>query len=75
MYTDQPEQDAKQDDGAGLLRQMGMMLRALRASPVRNTLFVLGGAIFLVIVGHGLWPDPAQPLEPAFLRCPGAPRF
>ena len=49
MYTDQPDQDAKQDDGAGVLRQIGMMLRALWASPVRNTLFVLGGAIFLVI--------------------------
>ena len=33
----------------GVLRQVGMMLRALWTSPVRNMLFVLGGAIFTVI--------------------------
>jgi len=39
----------KEEKGTGLLRQLGMMIRALLASPVRNTLFVLGGVIFLVI--------------------------
>jgi putative ATP-binding cassette transporter len=35
---------------AGLVPQVRMMLRALWASPVRNVLFVLAGAVFLVIV-------------------------
>lgn len=49
MYLDQSDEAQAQEKGAGLLRQLGMMVRALLASPVRNTLFVLGGAIFLVI--------------------------
>jgi putative ATP-binding cassette transporter len=49
MYLDRPEKGTPDDTGAGLLPQLGMMIRALLASPVRNTLFVLGGAIFLVI--------------------------
>lgn len=36
---------------AGLVPQLVMMVKALLASPVRNTLFVLAGSIFLVIVG------------------------
>ncbi|HEY2845741.1 MAG TPA: SbmA/BacA-like family transporter [Bryobacteraceae bacterium] len=48
MYLDQSEQDP-QKKGTGVLRQIAMMFRALWASPVRNTLFVLGAAIFLVI--------------------------
>jgi putative ATP-binding cassette transporter len=47
MYLDQA---TAQEKGTGVLRQIGMMFRALWASPVRNTLFVLGGAIFVVIV-------------------------
>ena len=50
MDEDQSERSAAQESGAGVLRQIGMMFRALLASPVRNTLFVLGTAIFLVIV-------------------------
>jgi putative ATP-binding cassette transporter len=34
---------------SGLLPQLAMMLRALWAAPVRNTLFVVSGALFLVI--------------------------
>ena len=50
MYLDQSDQPPGQETAPGVLRQMGMMLRALWASPVRNALFVLGGAIFAVIV-------------------------
>src|SRR5690242_16963110 len=49
MYLDQPRDDSD-DGGAGLLAQLGMMIRALFASSVRNTLFLLGGLIFMVIV-------------------------
>src|ERR1700688_4883219 len=34
---------------SGLVPQLGMMMRALWAAPVRNTLFCLSGALFLVI--------------------------
>jgi putative ATP-binding cassette transporter len=50
MYIDQPRDDDPEERGTGLLLQLGMMMRALFASAVRNTLFLLGGLIFLVIV-------------------------
>src|SRR6202166_1148396 len=34
---------------SGLVPQLGMMNRALWAAPVRNTLFLLSGALFLVV--------------------------
>ena len=34
---------------SGLVPQLGMMVRALWTAPVRNTLFLLSGALFLVI--------------------------
>jgi putative ATP-binding cassette transporter len=34
---------------SGLVPQLGMMIRALWAAPVRNTLFFLSGALFLVV--------------------------
>lgn len=49
MYLDRPEKGTPDEKGTGLLPQLGMMIRALLASPVRNTLFLLGGAIFVVI--------------------------
>jgi putative ATP-binding cassette transporter len=49
MFIDRPNKEAAQP-GAGLLPQMGMMIRALLGSSVRNQLFVLGGAVFAVIV-------------------------
>jgi vitamin B12/bleomycin/antimicrobial peptide transport system ATP-binding/permease protein len=45
MNSDEPDETAN----AGLLPQLEMMARALWASPVRNTLFLLSGALFLVI--------------------------
>jgi vitamin B12/bleomycin/antimicrobial peptide transport system ATP-binding/permease protein len=42
--------DGDEIDGARLVAQAGMMLRALWASPVRNTLLWLAGVIFLVIL-------------------------
>ncbi len=45
MTSDEPDETAN----AGLLPQLEMMVRALWASPVRNTLFLLSGALFLVI--------------------------
>ena len=51
--TDQPQPPARfdSDDIAGtrLVPQVGMMLKAAWASPVRNTLLWLAGAIFVVI--------------------------
>ncbi len=49
MYLDNSETGMR-EEGAGLVPQLAMMIRALLASPVRNTLFLLGGAVFLVIV-------------------------
>jgi vitamin B12/bleomycin/antimicrobial peptide transport system ATP-binding/permease protein len=54
--TDRPEEISSTategDDYAesGLIQQLLMMLSALLASPVRNTLFMLGGALFGVVV-------------------------
>ena len=50
MYLDGPKGEVRPDEGTGLVPQLGMMIRALLVSPVRNTLFVLGGLIFWVIV-------------------------
>jgi putative ATP-binding cassette transporter len=43
--------DKTNDESAnsGLVPQLGMMIRALWAAPVRNTLFLLSGALFLVV--------------------------
>jgi putative ATP-binding cassette transporter len=48
MYTDQPQDSAA--SGRGLVAQVGMMIRALLASPVRNVIFSFSGAIFFVVV-------------------------
>jgi vitamin B12/bleomycin/antimicrobial peptide transport system ATP-binding/permease protein len=47
---DAPRPDQSKERSAGVLPQVGMMIRALLASPVRNTLFLLAAALFLVIV-------------------------
>jgi vitamin B12/bleomycin/antimicrobial peptide transport system ATP-binding/permease protein len=44
-----PTDDAAEIADARLLPQLGMMARALWAAPVRNTLFLLSGALFVVI--------------------------
>ncbi len=49
MYLDEPG-DGREEEGAGLLPQLGMMIRALFDSAVRNTLFLLSGLVFIVIV-------------------------
>ncbi len=41
--------DAEQTANSGLMPQLGMMIRALWAAPVRNTLLLLSGLLFLVI--------------------------
>src|ERR1700733_8846624 len=46
----QAEAEADDEAYSGLIPQMRMMLSALLASPVRNTLFMLGGALVLVII-------------------------
>src|SRR5712692_2999541 len=43
------ESNTEEIDTSGLVPQLGMMTRALWAAPVRNTLFSLSGALFLVI--------------------------
>jgi putative ATP-binding cassette transporter len=43
--------DADNIANSGLVPQLGMMARALWAAPVRNTLFLLSVALFLVIAG------------------------
>jgi vitamin B12/bleomycin/antimicrobial peptide transport system ATP-binding/permease protein len=52
--SDQPQHPGRPDSddiaGSRLVPQVGMMLKAFWASPVRNTLLWLAGAIFLVVV-------------------------
>src|SRR5579863_1351661 len=43
------EEITEESANSGLLPQLGMMTRALWAAPVRNTLFLLSGALFAVI--------------------------
>ena len=45
-----PSVDPQETPESGLLAQLGMMIRALWAAPVRNVLLCLAGALFLVIV-------------------------
>ncbi len=49
MYLDKPQGDDLDEPESGLGPQLGMMIRALLASPVRNALFVLGAVVFAVI--------------------------
>ena len=49
MFEDKPAR-MRISGQADLLSQLDMMIRALLLSPLRNRLFVIGGAIFLVIV-------------------------
>ena len=44
-----PASNAEEIANSGLLPQLGMMARALWAAPVRNTLFLLSGALFVVV--------------------------
>ena len=44
-----PASNAEEIANSGLLPQLGMMARALWAAPVRNTLLLLTGALFLVV--------------------------
>jgi putative ATP-binding cassette transporter len=54
--TDQPEEianaapDAEEVAESRLVPQVGMMLRALWDSPLRNALFLLAAAVFLIII-------------------------
>jgi putative ATP-binding cassette transporter len=48
MFEDKPAR-MRISGQADLLSQLDMMIRALLSSPLRNRLFVIGGAIFLVI--------------------------
>jgi putative ATP-binding cassette transporter len=43
------ESNTEEIANSGLLPQLAMMARALWAAPVRNTLFLLSGALFLVV--------------------------
>jgi putative ATP-binding cassette transporter len=43
------ETNTDESANSGLLPQLGMMIRALWAAPVRNTLFLISGALFLII--------------------------
>jgi putative ATP-binding cassette transporter len=43
------ESNSDEIANSGLLPQLGMMVRAFWGAPVRNTLFLLSGALFLVI--------------------------
>ncbi|HEY4078965.1 MAG TPA: SbmA/BacA-like family transporter [Rhizomicrobium sp.] len=49
MFTDKPQRPAISGE-AGLVSQVAMMMSALLSSPVRNTLLMLGGAIFAIVV-------------------------
>jgi putative ATP-binding cassette transporter len=43
------ETNTEESANSGLLPQLGMMVRALWAAPVRNPLFLISGALFVVI--------------------------
>src|SRR6202522_4220622 len=43
------ESNTEESANSGLVPQLGMMARALWAAPVRNTLFWVSGALFLVV--------------------------
>src|SRR6204780_2218551 len=43
------ESNSEEIANSGLVSQLGMMIRALWTAPVRNTLFFLSGALFVVI--------------------------
>src|ERR1700691_605857 len=43
------ETNTEERANSGLVPQLGTMIRALWAAPVRNTLFLLSGALFTVI--------------------------
>ncbi len=43
------EANTEESANSGLVPQLGVMIRALWAAPVRNTLFLLSGALFAVI--------------------------
>ena len=43
------ESNTEESANSGLVPQLGMMARALWAAPVRNTLFFLSGALFVVV--------------------------
>lgn len=49
MFEDKPAR-SRISGHANLLSQLDMMVRAMLASPLRNRLFGIGGAIFLVVV-------------------------
>jgi putative ATP-binding cassette transporter len=49
MFEDKPAR-SRISGHADLLSQLNMMIRALLSSPLRNRLFGIGGAIFLVVV-------------------------
>jgi putative ATP-binding cassette transporter len=49
MFEDKPER-SRISGHADLLSQLSMMIQALLSSPLRNRLFAMGGAVFLVIV-------------------------
>jgi putative ATP-binding cassette transporter len=49
MFEDKPAR-SRISGHANLLSQLDMMIRAMLASPLRNRLFGVGGAIFLVVV-------------------------
>ena len=59
---------------AGLIAQMGMMRRALWASPVRNTLILLSVCPALGRCGDRVRPNPVEQLESALLRRSLAPK-
>ena len=50
MFEDKPAR-SRISGRADLLSQLNMMIRALLASPLRNRLFGIGGAVFLVVAG------------------------
>src|SRR5271168_2274027 len=54
VMSDQPQHPGRPDSediaGSRLVPQVGMMLKAFSASPVRNTLLWFAGVIFLVVV-------------------------
>jgi hypothetical protein len=67
MQSMKSESTPEEIANSGLVPQLGTMIGALWAAPVRNTLFVLSGALFIDIAATAYGQNPAQYLEPTLL--------
>jgi hypothetical protein len=77
--SDQPQHPGRPDSddiaGSRLVPQVGMMLKAFWASPIRNTLLWLAGVIFLVVVSTAYGQSGSTAGTSLLARGAGPPRL